>query len=34
VKKVDFDERFDTALKGLLADGLVMAISDQLHLTK
>lgn len=34
VKKVDFDERFDTALKGLLADGLVMAIRDQLHLTK
>jgi len=34
VKKVDFDERFDSALKGLLADGLVMAISDQLHLTK
>lgn len=33
-KKVDYDERFELALKGLVADGLVAATGDRLHLTK
>lgn len=33
-KKVDYDERFEPALKGLVADGLVAVTGDRLHLTK
>lgn len=33
-EKVDYDERFEPALKGLMADGLVMMTGERLHLTK
>ncbi|HEU4715485.1 MAG TPA: hypothetical protein VFS14_01510 [Candidatus Saccharimonadales bacterium] len=31
---VDYDERFEPALKGLMTDGLVMMTGERLHLTK